>query len=66
MPDKGQRQQLFETMEVARKYSFGQNFKGIYHVIQQCWEEYDETGKYKNGIAPWREIMAATGITMCI
>lgn len=51
---------------MAQSLSFGNRHKGLFDIVRQCWDIYDDEQMYPSGIAPWRELMAASGVSMCI
>jgi hypothetical protein len=64
--DEKQRKEIMLVMEMAQLCSMGAGYNGAKGVIETCWEDLDEQGYYTNGIAPWREAMAASGRSMYI
>lgn len=57
--DSDDRKQLFTVLRNAQDWSFGKGFKGVDEIVHMCWALYDREGTYRNGIAPWREVLAA-------
>lgn len=66
VPDVKQRQIFLDILTMAQSLSFGNRHKGLFDIVRQCWDIYDDEQMYPSGIAPWRELMAASGVSMCI
>lgn len=59
--DKEVRGRIHELIRLTLAMGFGRNYRGSDDVLGLCWGVLDSKGRYDNGIAPWREAMAAVG-----
>lgn len=62
--DSSMRNRLQELIHHALTVSFGVGYVGTDEVLALCWEILDTNGAYQNGIAPWREALAASERTI--
>lgn len=59
--DPVERSRVRSLIRLALDMSFGPQYRGALDVLDVCWEVLDARGGYENGVAPWREAMAALG-----
>ncbi|WOO85993.1 uncharacterized protein LOC62_07G009481 [Vanrija pseudolonga] len=59
--DPSERVRVRSLIRLALDMSFGPQYRGALDVLDVCWEVLDARGCYENGVAPWREAMAALG-----
>lgn len=64
--DKDERTTLQAVLRAAQRSSFGAGYRGADEILQWCWEELDRNGCYRDGIAPWRDALSASGRSMYV
>ncbi|BEI83680.1 hypothetical protein CcaverHIS002_0402840 [Cutaneotrichosporon cavernicola] len=60
------RERIQQLIHQILALSFGSGYRGPDDILRLCWEALDRNGSYENGIAPWREAMAALGRNLFI
>ncbi|GMK58680.1 hypothetical protein CspeluHIS016_0601220 [Cutaneotrichosporon spelunceum] len=65
-PVAERRERIRQLIHQILALSFGSGYRGPDDILRLCWEALDRNGAYENGIAPWREAMAALGRNLFI
>lgn len=64
--DPAMRTAIQSALRNAQAWSFGTGYQGADDIMDMCWKVCDARGGYPNGIAPWREALAACGRSMYV